>query len=190
MTPELDLQEPGRTQRALGRFLKVWPTSSRHMRPGDAMAELHTWLGVRGLAHSCMWHAFASTTGHLTLAALTGLSYSLQWSKWPAGSQALVGILLAFHLLMAGCSLSAAVISSRADRLDWLARCVASLLEAAASGVLLAACVLAEHAKEEDGMNLQTLTHSLELVYASTQILMAALLVPTVALVSAAVLGV
>ena len=56
--PEEDDEEPGRTERALGRFFCLCRPWFWKLRPGDAMDELSTWLGDSSGSRKGLWYLY------------------------------------------------------------------------------------------------------------------------------------
>lgn len=80
--PEEDEEEPARTERALARFFS-WRSSFRafkHVRAGDAMAELPTWLGDAAGTKKGVWYLFSMVAQQLVMATLLGILYSFVWT--------------------------------------------------------------------------------------------------------------
>ena len=85
--PEADAEEPGRTERHLSRFFSLRLLNPRHVRAGDALAELQTWLGDASGSARGLWYQGGSTALQLTSASLMGFTYAMAWSQSPTGSK-------------------------------------------------------------------------------------------------------
>ena len=69
------------------------------MHPGDAMAELSTWLGDSSGTNRGLWYLFVQIVLQLTTAVLLGIVTAQPWAQSTTGGMSLLIILLVLQLI-------------------------------------------------------------------------------------------
>jgi hypothetical protein len=182
-TPEEDNLEPGRTERALQRFFSPFNGPAfRHVRPGDGLADLETWLADAAGTRRGIWYLFFMAVHQLVVASYLGFFQANQWAQASVGSIVLLSLLIMLQLAAMLWSVS----RTANDRLDGVEKATGYGLEMIACLLLLVSAAITLDAQPDhqaaEGMNKEEryadLTLSLQLASASANVLMVAVFFP------------
>ena len=175
--PEEDDEEPARTERAISRFfsLKLGVNRFTHARPGDAMAELTTWLSGASGTKRGVWYFFAMVAQQIAMATLLGILFSFDWTTTPMGTKVVLVCIICFQIF----GVLWTAWNTANDRIDGVQNCIVHSLECAATCFVLASAVVADQAKTADGeMDVEKLAESLSLTVLSGYLLVTAVFFP------------
>ena len=172
--PENDDEEPARTERALARFFCFCRPWFSELPPGDALAELATWLGDASGSRRGIYYLFGMILLQLLMALLLGLCYAFPFSQTTVGGRFLL-------VCIALCQLVGAVWSQARtanDKIDGLEKTIVYTFEAASTVILLMAAFLPLEGQDGADVDLDQLAYSLQLSSISSTILIASIFIP------------